>query len=572
MVTTNKKYKINITILFLGFLTVGSDIAMSASKARKSSSGKQTASRNSKSNARKSSSARSKANTSDTNISMTNIATNISKESEINSDINEDNCEFKYNLCMNNICNDPDIGKCLCYEDKYTNKSNQSFININGNNVRKGFELLEYAKKQCVYILDKCMNIRRSITEKYSNLVQRDCLMVSQTEVAKDQGLSAEINELKKCVRDYCTASNMGYEDFSMPEYGLCFDPEVANFQIDANCSSIIAKSKTPVGLRDLFLNDMTRLREEACKKMNGEMSNDRQKCYITVSYGPNKDSIASSKKIAVGEYFYCNGKEFNTDLGLSEEFERKKKHEKILLAAKGLRAAGNIVGFVVGESVIGKVVETSIDVTTAVAQTYVDIEATAKGYKSKQEGITSIFNNVSSVLLTSINLANVISAVDEKDIKLKGKGADKSAENSTESASEENKTDSASTGNDSSSSDKSEKSGTEPVKTEDGSSTSDKEKSKTESKESSTASSVLGIASSAVDVAGGITGYALQSKIDDITIDNEKKGVVDYATFQNRDEGIGTVNKTASARGNCFINNEWLATENEIILLQWQL
>lgn len=546
----NKRHKINITILFLGFLTVGSDIAMSANKARKSSSGKQTASRNSKSNARKSTSSRATVNTSDVDISATNIATNISNGNDINSDINEDNCEFKYNLCMNNICNDPDIGKCLCYEDKYTNKSNQSFVNVNGNNVRKGFELFEYAKKQCVYILDKCMNIRRSVTEKYSNLVQRDCLMISQTEVAKEQGLSSEINELKKCVRDYCTASNMGNEDFSMPEYGLCFDKDVANFQIDANCSSIIAKSKTPVGLRDLFLNDMTRLREEACNKMNGEISNDRQKCYINVSYGPNKDHIAASKKIAVGEYFYCNGNEFNTDLGVSEEFERKKKHEKIRLAAKGLRAAGNIVGFVVGESAVGKILDTSIDIATAAAQTYVDIEATAKGYKSKQEGIMNVFDDISSVLVTSINLSSIV--------------LDKNNDTNTNKP-DEKKEETSKTGE---SSQKEEKA----TLNKDGSSTDKKEQSESKTKGSITTSSALGIASSAVDVAGGITGYALQSKIDDITIDNEKKGITNYATFENRDEGIGTVNKTSSTRGNCFINNEWLATENEIILLQWQL
>lgn len=552
MKETIKRHKINIAIFILSFLSIGSDIAMSATKIRKSSSGKQATSRNSKSNARKSSTVRAKDNSSTSDVSTSNIATNISNEEVIN----DDNCEFKYNLCMNNICSDPNIGKCLCYEDKYTNKSNQSFININGNNVRKGFELFEYAKKQCVYILDKCMNVRRSVTEKYSNLVQRDCLMISQTEVTKEQGLSAEINELKKCIRDYCTATNMGNEDFSMPEYGLCFDPEVANFQIDANCSSIIAKSKTPVGLRDLFLNDMTKLREEACQKMNGEISNDRQKCYITVSYGPNKDKIAASKKIAVGEYFYCNGKEFNVDLGVTEEFERKKKHERLKLAASGLRAAGNIVGFVVGDSFVGKAIDKSIDIATAAAQIYVDVEATAKGYKSKTEGISNIMNDASSAILISIDLSKMVQNKKETkadDKKTDERKKDTSSDKNEKSTQEENS-------NKEVNSDKKENS------------TSDKEKSETKSSRSATASTALGIASSAVEVAGGITGYAMQSKIDEITLDNEKKGITEHATFQNRDEGIGTVNNTASTRGNCFINDEWLATENEIILLQWQL
>ena len=546
-----KKHKRNISILCLVFFTVGSDIAMSANKTRKSVSGKQTSSRASKSSNKSAASARTQTKSVNTNIASAGIATNIATSISEENDINDDNCELKYNLCMNNICNDPTIGKCLCYEDKYTNTINQTFVNINGNNVRKGFELLEFAKKQCVYILDKCMNVRRSITEKYSNLMQRDCLMVSEVEVAKDKGLSGEIKELKSCIRDYCTAYNMDMENFSMPEYGLCFDPVVANFQIDANCSSVIAKSKTPVGLRDLFLNEMAKLREESCQIMNGEMSSDRQKCYINISYGPNKEQIAASKKIAVGEYFYCNGREFNTDLGLSEEFERQKKHEKLQLAAKGLRATGNVVGVVVGESVVAEIVNAAIDIGTLAAQTAVDAKMIQKGYMSKAEGAQNIVNNLNSIGLSSIILSVALrDKKEENNLKMKEKAAAEA--NKKEQETKDEKVSEISDGLNKENIDNSGK--------------------KEAPQNGMSLSKTLNVVSSAIDVAGGVTGYVMQSKIDNIIIENEKKGIIDYVTFENRDLGLGSVNKTAGARGNCFINGEWLATENEIILLQWKL
>ena len=603
---------INVYVFTLSFLTVFSDIGLSATKTKSSvrkasSKTSGSAKKTSSKTTRATGTGRGLTTVASTTLSSDNITNTTQNSSE--SDINDSNCDFKYTLCMNNICNDPKIGKCLCYEDKYTNKSNQQFVNINGNNLRKGFELLEYAKKQCLYILDKCMNVRRSVTEKYNNLIQRDCLMISETEVAKDQGLSGELNELKSCIVDYCTASNMGQEDFSMPEFGLCFDPIVAKYQLDANCSYIIEKSKTPAGLREYFMNDMTKLREESCKKMNGEMSNDRQKCYIRVSYGPNKNRISASKKIAVGDYFTCNGEEFGTTLGLNEEFLRKKKHEKLSLTAKSLRATGNIVGLVVGESAIGMAVEGSIDIATHAANVYANKKMIDEGYLSKSDGIKEIISELSggiTVALSTSRAAKSISketdnykkaalinklkqeyykanGIEEKDqkkdtgFKLEDYGITEDDYNELTYNEMVNKIQEFSVlnqvnlavleivkiGVDQNSFDikelqakqlqensnkkeltEKEKQALEEKKT------ADAERQAAASKAASTASA-LAVAASAVDVAGGIANYAMQSKIDDITIENEKKGIIKHAEFENRDEGIGQVNSsTATVRG----------------------
>ncbi|MGN0929509.1 MAG: hypothetical protein ACI4N3_02615 [Alphaproteobacteria bacterium] len=561
-----KKSNINIYIFLLSFLTVESGITFSAPNTKKSSVRKAS----SKSTSKSSRSLKARSSTVSTATSNQNIITQTVSSDNTENEINEDNCEFHYNLCMNNICNDASIGKCVCYEDKYTNTTNQSFINIDGNNVKKGFELFEYAKKQCLYILDKCMNVRRSVTEKYKNSIQRDCLMVSQTEVTKNQGLSGELEELKSCIYNHCTASNMGQEDFSMPAYGLCFDPVVAKFQLDTNCISIIGKSKTPAGLRELFMNDMTRLREEACKKMNGEMSTDRQKCYVNVSYGINKDTISATKKIAVGEFFSCNGEEFDTEIGLSQDYLRNQKYRKMHLAAQNLRAAGNVVGVVVGESSIGFIVEKSIDATASIANVAVDIKKASDGHLSKEQLAQNLANELN---FTGLNILQTVSIA-------KGISDEISSKKAKETKLAKNTEYSKNTGG---CSKIHENDGETPLSTDNTTSSKSKkvdtggcsrayENDKAKNESYQNASKALAIASSAVGAASAITDYAMTEKIDSINIENEKKGIKQHSTFENRDEGVGQVNKTASNRGNCFVNGEWFATENELILLQWKL
>lgn len=575
-----KKDYISIYILLLGFLTVESSIALSSTNVKKVAARK-ASSKNSTSTKSVKVARGTTAKTAVVSNILSDITTNTisSNINDIGSEINDDNCEFNYNLCMNKICNDSSVGKCVCYEDKYTNNS-QQFININGNNVKTGFELLEYAKKQCLYILDKCMNVRRSVTEKYNNSIQRDCLMVSQTEVAKNQGLSGELEELKSCIYNHCTASNMGQEDFSMPAYGLCFDPIIAKFQLDANCSYIISKSKTPMGLRELFMNDITKLREEACKKMNGEMSTDRQKCYINVSYGVNKDKISASKKIAVGEFFSCNEEEFGTNLGLTEEYLRDKKHSQMHLAAQNLRAAGNIVGVVVGESTIGNIIDKSIDVTASVANIAVDISKTKDGHLSAKQLMENITNEIN---ITGLNVLQSISLAGQeknkkKDSKIYGGCSTskpefnsdyynaviekKAQENIDNVNTDENYNEKIQELAKKFSENKNNTGGCSRVYEND----------KSANEKYQNASKALSIASSAVSAASAITNYTMTEAIDSINIDNEKKGVIQHSTFENRDEGVGQVNKTSTARGNCFVNGEWFATENEIILLQWKL
>lgn len=526
----NKGQNTFLYLIITSFLTLYSDNVMSASKniKRKASSGSKIS--------RKSTNKRL---VSTTSSDVKNTVEKNTKEQDVadaNDTITEDNCEFNYNLCMNKICADNSIGKCVCYEDKYTNTT-PTFKTINGNRVKQGFELFEYAKKQCVSILDKCMQTRRSITEKYKNFVQRDCLMLSEVEVAKNQGLSGELDELKKCLYNYCTASDInGAENFSMPKYGLCFDPDVAKYQLDANCISIIAKSAQPKGLRELFMNEMAKYREEACSKMNGEISSDRQKCYINVSYGINKDDISGTKKIAVGDFFNCNGKEFDTKLGETEEYKRLKRHQAANVVSTGFRTAGNIVGIVVGESAAGFIVDKTIDLGGSIANIAIDVNKMQEGKLSKEAMKEYVLNELGLPSVITMAISRSIAGVATSATNTAGE-AIKSVASAGGGCAFEKASSKAAAGN----------------------------------KKYQNAGKALGIAAEVVKFGGTIAGTVMDSAISDMNKEDEEKGIVKHATI-DRNAGVGEANNTATVRGNCFINGEWFATENETILLEWQI
>ncbi len=519
---TFKKYSF-ITLIY--FISLYPEMTMAAIKKteRKASSKSLSVRNNTRNNIRianNSSSISSSTNNQNTTNQTTNTSTPI---------INEDNCEFYYNLCMNKFCANNQIGKCVCYEDKYTNSgSSVDFLDFNGNKIKKGFDLFEYSKKQCLYILDQCMENRRAITEKYKTLVQRDCLLVSKQEVEKDSTLSSNIKELKNCARDYCTAYNdFGAENFNMPEFGLCFDEDSANMVIDSKCSSIIAKSPAPLSTREYFLNEMALKREEACKHMNGQLSSDRKSCYINVSYGMNKDNISASKNIPVGEFFYCNQEEFDTNLGYSFEYLKKKKYQALTLTANSLRTAGNITATVLGTSPIADIAEASINTITDIAYIGIDISRAIQGKMSKEDLTNMLVSKSASYLLMpALSIAGKL---------INGGSANNSSGISGSKAN--------------------------PI-----------DLTKDTNAKFEKAGQALSIASSSLNVVSNITDIAIQGVIDDIIVEKEKSGVKDFATFQNREQGVGKVNQTNLNRGNCFINGEWVGTENEIILLQWQL
>ncbi len=455
---------------------------------------------------------------------------------EVKTVLDRASCDSEYTRCMNKICASESLGKCVCYEDRTSNSLLTNFINIDGMKIKQGFETFEYAKRQCTEVLDKCMEDRRSVTEKYKNLVQRDCLMLSKNEAEKTKGIAGDLQELKTCLKDACTVKNIeGFEDFTFPEYSLCFNEAYAKFSIDAYCSNIIAKSSSPLGLKQMFLDEMALGRERSCKIMNGMLSNDRKKCYVTVEYGKNKDIIKASKKLAVGEYMTCAADAFDAKQSDSWEKKQKDVNNVLSLTASGFNAAGAVLSIAGTSDPIGGLVSSGIDIAEAGANLGLDVKDFADGKIDSKSMATSTISNVMSIALSSVSFAKGVKAAGDtmKTAKTLGNAGVNTAN---------------------------------LVKNADGSFT---ELSKAGTNLKNT-QNVLNAANIATTVAIQATDTTMENIADKAQMQDEKNAIIKYAEV-DRASGRGVVNQTLSEKGNCFLNKEWFATENEIIMLLWK-
>ncbi len=322
-------------------------------------------------------------------------------------------CDSQYTRCMNRYCSNVDIGKCVCYEDKGFNNKESEFINVDGTKIAQGFEFFNYAKRQCSQILDNCIDDKRSISTKYKNLVQRDCLMLSDKDLQKGTGISRDYNELKECVKPACTLKDnlSGYELFDFPEYSLCFNDAVAKFSMDAYCSDIIAKSETPLTLKQMFLDEMALRREKSCISMHGELSNDRKKCYVNISYGINKDNIKFTQKFAVGEYMECSASTFGTKNFETKDAKKARLNKILSMTATGLNAAGAVLGIAGMSDPIGGVVNSGIDI----AEAGVDLGFSIQDYKDGKLDATQLTDSiVSSATTITMSSISVVGSVGE--------------------------------------------------------------------------------------------------------------------------------------------------------------
>jgi hypothetical protein len=471
------------------------------------------------------------------------------------SNINEDNCEFHYNLCMNKVCTDIKIGKCVCYEDMYRNTNSTEFATVGGNKVRKGFDLLSSAQRSCQYVVDNCMEGRRIVTEKYRTMVQRDCLKLAEIEAMKDRGLYGELQDLKACARDYCTASSGGVEDFSFPELGLCFDRLYANFVVDAHCSNIIAKSKTPAALKRLFFSNMGVLREQSCARMNGHLSDDRSMCYLTVEYGPSKDMITKTKRMPVGDVMTCNAAYFDTKLGLTYAAHRAKFTQAVSVASAAIRIGGSIAGMAMGSGPIGGLIGGGLDIAAAgvdMAITHHQVEmgeisdAQATAY-SQSAGLDMVMGAVSVAAAAAQAAVQGLGAATTA-----AKASGDVAATAAKVAEKTGQTVEAAT--------KTIQTSQQVVKT------------------AQVVSTAMSITAQAVSLGASITDVAIEADIEKQRREEEVQDIIKMTTIQDREAGVGfigdasTGQQSTGVRGACFINKEWFATENEMLLLQWTL
>ena len=519
-----------VSLLILSLLIATPIVEASANKGiRKSAGGKRNSSKMTRSGLKTRNIEKMQNSSNDEEKSEEKQITSTTQPKEV---LDTASCDSEYTRCMNKICTNDSLGKCVCYEDKITNAGSTKFIEFDGLKIKQGFETLEYAKKQCVQILDKCMDSRRTITEKYKNLVQRDCLMISKEDALKAKGLSGDLIELKNCVKEACTVRSIaGFEDFTFPEYSLCFNEAYAKFSIDAYCSKIIAKSSAPLGLKQLFLDEMALGRERSCKAMNGILSNDRKKCYVTIEYGKNKDIIKASKKVAVGEYMECSAPFFGTIQGETWEKRQNDVNNVLRLTATGFNVAGAALGIAGTNDPIGGLVSTGIDIAEAGANIGLDINDYKNGKMDASQLTSSTISNGITIGLSAVSFA--------KGVKEVGSAA-KTAGSAVKASGEVAKT------------------------------AGDVGKAADNVGKAAKAAQTLSMVSAGVGLASQVTDVAMDKAADAEQIKEEKNDIIKYAEV-DRASGKGVVNQTLSEKGNCFLNKEWFGTENELIMLLWK-
>ncbi|MCR5506594.1 MAG: hypothetical protein K6F04_01960 [bacterium] len=519
-----------VSLLILSLFVITSEVQSSSKSSLRKSSGSKTGGRR---NANKSNNKRS-------DIKTKSLDTKVEEIKSSSEKMSSSLCDSEYTRCMNKVCSNDSLGKCICYEDRSSSSLSTNFIDIEGMKVRQGFEAFEYAKKSCTEILDKCSEDRRLITEKYKNLVQRDCLMISKEDSLKAKGISGDLAELKACVKDACTVKSIaGYENFSFPEYSLCFNEDYAKFSVDAFCSKVIAKSASPLGTKQMFLDEMALKREQSCKSMKGTLSNDRKKCYVTVTYGKNKENIKSSKKVAVGEYVECSASAFGTVQSDSWEKKQNDVNKVLSLTATGFNTAGAVLGMAGTSDPIGSLVSSGIDIAEAGANLGMDIKDYKDGKIDAMNLTSSAVSNGLSITLSSLSFAKGVKEVgavskNASAVSSGLKNAGKNAKNIIQNA--------------------------------DGSVT---ELSKA-GKALQTTTNALTYTSIGLDITSQTANVVIDEIADRQQMEEEQNAIIKQAEV-DRASGYGVVNQTLSEKGSCFLNNEWFGTENEIIMLLWK-
>ena len=522
-------------------------------------------------------------------------------------------CDSKYMRCMNKFCSNDKLGKCLCYEDNYTNKNDISFINLDGIQIKKGFDLLNHSKKQCTEILDQCIDEKRGIELKYKNFIQRDCLLLSDKIIEKGENLVAELKELETCLKPYCTVKG----DFLSPNFSLCFDETIANFNIDAYCSNIIKKSPSPLALKSLLFDKLALLRERSCIAMDGRFTNNRKDCFIKISYGESKDTITSTKEFKVGDPFICSASTFAVKLRESLEAKQERVNAGLKIAATAFNTAGAALGVIggVGDP-IGAAVSTVIDATETVTDIGLNAKRLADGEMSKEDFIKM---TTKQVISTSISLTGTAASLGDTTAKIAGKfingagsigmGIVDTGLTASECAKAKTDAEKAkcgielsgnlfnttiattnfvnsivnyepTSGSSSNPSSDANSSGSDTPSPNSSSDTSSNSSSDTSSGSSSNskknkalntmALTQIGI-NGAIDISKGITSTVINRKIRKEQEKEESLGINKHS-YVDKTTGKGQVRaNTATNHGNCFINNEFFATENDQYLLLWR-
>ncbi|MDR1477186.1 MAG: hypothetical protein LBI17_03610, partial [Rickettsiales bacterium] len=317
------------------------------------------------------------------------------------------------------------------------------------------------------------------------------------------------------------------------PDQGLCFDPEYANFVIDMQCSKTIAKSKTPSATKRLFLDYMGLLREQSCQRMNGEISADRSQCLILVEYGISKDNLSAHKKVAVGDIFTCSASAFDTKLGENFFYRRQKFIAAARTVTSGIRIAGSVVGMAAGPlgGALAGVIDGAVDMGVNAADIAITADQVRRGEISEEQA--DAYYKKAGLGLTMSAASVAVNAVTFGTARGFTSGAKTVGNVTVQVVSEA---------------------------------------AQTAGKVLTTVGTILTVGSQVAELGVQIADQVMEDDLAKQQRDEEARDIIKVTEFQDRDAGVGVINTSSGMRGACFVNHDWFATENEVIMMQWTL
>ncbi|MCT4552594.1 MAG: hypothetical protein N4A44_02920 [Alphaproteobacteria bacterium] len=230
--------------------------------------------------------------------------------------VNSESCELFYSMCMNKYCIQDDVkGACSCSASALNmNKDNgelAQFYDLDGYMVKEGIELLQYSETQCKAILDKCSGMESGLKNSFAITSQSDCVGWAAKNPEVEPTIYDELKQLEACMEPVCKG------DKGMPDYVpfvKCFDLDEAEVLLN-ECSHIIAKSHSNLGLKEYFVNSMKVRMQDFCADLgHASTADDPYGCDVKVSYGVTSEKPLKEMTFKMGDTIMCSQEYFGTE------------------------------------------------------------------------------------------------------------------------------------------------------------------------------------------------------------------------------------------------------------------
>lgn len=230
--------------------------------------------------------------------------------------LNSESCELFYTMCMNKFCIQDDVkGACSCSSSALNMNKKSSelakFYDLDGYMVKEGIELRQYSETQCQAVLDQCSGLEGGLKNAFSITSQSDCVGWAAKNPEVEPTIYDELKQLESCMEPVCSG------DKGLPDYVpfvKCFDLDEAEVLLN-ECSHVIAKSASNLGLKEYFVSSMKARMQDFCADLgHASTVDDPYGCDVRMSYGVTSEKPIKEMTFKMGDTVMCSQEYFGTE------------------------------------------------------------------------------------------------------------------------------------------------------------------------------------------------------------------------------------------------------------------